>query len=763
MKKNAFIIGSLVLLCILLSGILNFSYLTFFDNSDDPINQGQVNTSAQESYVKQWIENPYFTSMDNWTFSKGLSGDPDDLEANIDLTGEYANFEVIGDKRTKIIDDPINIANSGNWDKFNKTEPAINPDTAIIDNNGFYVSHSWHDATADQFASVYWKYNVSMDVDMSEYEIISASIDATMYADVDRNVDAQNDAWARYGGDEFSHSDDQPINQPGIFDHAFFIIEISDLNVETTYRIAYNQTTNLGQYDEPELNYPTILTIPDKSIEQEGDQADLIYYLNKVFENDPGHDNFTIIVGIEISCEDDNTGSDYDDWDELRIKDLNLTFTYEKKINELSSISWNQEGERPNDLSSDTVVVNEALLTFRYKLNDTWVSDSPNSELQILINNNKHSETVKLSSATTSFQDAKLGGYDLTYLIDEDKNINLSIQAYIADDFKLNRTIEISIDEVFLNVSYTIIFADYETSLELYLNGANKTISPSITVPIGQNLTITVRYLNQTGGHIPGAGIQLTGIGIIKDLKEFANNYSVTFNVTQELSMGPNYLSIEATKTNFESQPINPTVTVRKINTEILTVSGESTIEIDVGDNAQLQIMLNDTDNIKLIKGAIVTYTWNLDSIPRVLTETDGVYEGQIINPPEGLYTITVSVFAGPDYEFEDFDITLNVGAYVPTPQPDLGWLIYVLGGAILGLVLVFTLYQTHFKYPPMVRKIRKLKKKVKKKKKAKLILVNSREETIKNSMENRMKDLNLESRKWSEYDDNSFKKKEEI
>ena len=103
------------------------------------------------------------------------------------------------------------------------------------------------------------------------------------------------------------------------------------------------------------------------------------------------------------------------------------------------------------------------------------------------------------------------------------------------------------------------------------------------------------------------------------------------------------------------------------------------------------------------------------------------------------------SVFAGEDYEFEDLPITLNVGAYVPGAQPDLGWLIYVLIGAMIGLVVVFTLYQTHFKYPPMVRKIRKLKKNVKKAKKTKPILVNKRDELIETSIQNQKSILEFE------------------
>ncbi|MFX1281172.1 MAG: hypothetical protein ACFFA3_17610 [Promethearchaeota archaeon] len=721
MIKNKTLPGCLILLCFILSSFLGFLFLNQEYNYKELNNLEQINTSAQESYFKQWIENPDFTSTENWTSINGLLGDPDDLNAYIDTSAEEANFEVIGEVRTKTIDDPINIANSGNWVKFNKTEPAINPDTCTIDNNGFYVSHSWHDATADQFASVYWRFNVSMDVDMSEYEITSAFLNAIMYANVDPNIDTKYDTYARF-------SPDYPINQPGIFDHAFFIVEIADLDMKSTYRIAYNQTNDLGKD-----TVPTIYTVGPKSIEPEGDQLDLIYYLNRVFENDPGHDNFTIIVGIEISCEDDYTSTDFDDWDELRIQSLNLTFTYEKKIDKLSSISWNQQGVKPSDLSNDTVVVNSALLGFKYKINETWPSISPNSEIRINVNDIKHSESIKLSSATSNFQPAKVGGFDIAYLIDEDKNINVSIEVYIADDFKLNRSIKISIDEVYLNISYTIIFDDYQTNLQLFLNGENKTLSPSITLPIDRNLTITIKYTNQTGGHISGATLLLTGGGIFKSLDEHTDNYSITLNVTEDLSYDINNLNIEATKTNYETRIINPTVIVRKINTEFLTVSGETTININEGEDAHFAIMLNDTDNNELIKGAIVTYTWDLDPIQKVLTEDDGVYEGVIVDPPQKLgYIIRIYVFAGGDYEFQDYyELTLNVGTIVPKTQPDLSWVIYTLIGAIAGLVVVFTLYQTHFKYPPMIRKIRKLRKKIGKGKKTKPIMLSERNEIV--------------------------------
>ena len=91
-------------------------------------------------------------------------------------------------------------------------------------------------------------------------------------------------------------------------------------------------------------------------------------------------------------------------------------------------------------------------------------------------------------------------------------------------------------------------------------------------------------------------------------------------------------------------------------------------------------------------------------------------------------------------------DILLDVRAPKVTPSPDLSWLIYVLIGAVLGLIAIFTLYQTHFKFPPMVRKIRKLKKIVRKGKKSKSILVNKRDEIINNNFQDRKNILTFES-----------------
>jgi len=746
MKKNKSFIRSLVLLSIIFSCALGIFSLNSVNNSEAPNNPNQIYTSAQESYVRQWIENPLFTSTENWTSSKSEFGDQSDVNAYIG--NGSANYEILGKKKTfSLVETP---PIGSNWMAVPNPDFPRGPSSNFSDSEGLKVYHEFDDHDANQNPSVHWDRNINMGVDMSDYVIKSASIQVVVNATVDEDVDCPGDTLATDGG--------APLNQRESYDYVRFYVLVSDLSKNKVYEMAYLQPTDLGQGNPPgdnSLSDTYLIPYPEE---------DLIYFITSVLSTD--YFNFTITLGIRIYTADNSNDYDNDEFHELLIKSINLAFTYEKKINQQTSISWNQEGEKVSEnipiIDYNDYQITEATLNFDYRINDTSGFSSPNSEIRVLINNIKHTESIKLSTATKTFKKAISEGFGVLSLISDE--VNISIQVFLADEFELNRTITVSIDNVFLNISFTVFFDDYQTNLQLFLNGVNKTpplYSPSIEVPIGQNITITVKYTNQTGGHIPNANILLTGVGIIKNLKEFANNYSITLNSTQQLSMGINSLNIEATKTNFQTQPINPTIVVRKIKTEVLTVSGESTINIDVGDNAQIEIMLNDTDNDELIKGAIVTYTiTNLDPIPRVLTENNGIYEGTIVDPPEGLYTIKISVFASDDYEFEDFEITLNVGAYVPQPQPDLGWLIYILGGAILGLVIIFTLYQTHFKYPPMVRKIRKLKKKVKKAKKTKSILVESREQTIKNSIGDRLKDLNLESRKWGE---NISKKEVEI
>ncbi|GAH89310.1 unnamed protein product, partial [marine sediment metagenome] len=157
--------------------------------------------------------------------------------------------------------------------------------------------------------------------------------------------------------------------------------------------VAYNKTSDLGQDSPPISNYPNTFmeNIPESV---------LINLLTTVLQND--YINFSIIVGMDIYCEDNEYGGDEDGWDELIIRSLNLTFTYEKKIDKFTSVSWCQDGDK---ISGTNVVIKNATLNFKYKIDQNWTTSSTNSEIRILINGMEHTETVKLSTANTSFQD----------------------------------------------------------------------------------------------------------------------------------------------------------------------------------------------------------------------------------------------------------------------------------------------------------------------------------------------------------------------
>ena len=187
------------------------------------------------------------------------------------------------------------------------------------------------------------------------------------------------------------------------------------------------------------------------------DEEDIIFFLDRVL----GHDNrnFTFTLGIDIYCEDNYPDLEIDTWYSLRIKSCNFSFDYERIIDKFTSISWNQDCDKISDLSPYTVLVDNAILNFNYKIDKDWpINSSPNSELRMIVNNNRLPEVIKLDSATTSYQPAKLGGFDVTNLITDD--VNVSFELYIADDFKWDDNITISIDDASLIISYTIIEPD---------------------------------------------------------------------------------------------------------------------------------------------------------------------------------------------------------------------------------------------------------------------------------------------------------------
>ncbi|MCK4382297.1 MAG: hypothetical protein KAW66_03305, partial [Candidatus Lokiarchaeota archaeon] len=563
------------------SNLLTYKY-------ENPTMQSEfIHSSAETVYNQEWLDNNDFSTQDEWFYSKGALGDNSTVDASI--SGGSANYVVVGDDLIKEISAPLN---DGTWVQF-RNDIFLYPDTALINASGCYVDHEYDESVNQtrNYHSVHWKKNVSIGKDMSKYSIDTASLEVIFNATVDINVDTAND----------------PIGiQYGIGDFATFYVLISDLDFTNPYRVANNKTSNLGQDASP-----TILTIPDKPIETV-DEEDIITALSSSLDKDPDHSNFTITLGIDIYCED-NFITDYDYWDALLIKSLNLTFSYERKVEKFSSVSWNQIGDQ---ISGGNFQITQAILKFQVKIDQSWpTSLSPFSEVRILINNNPHFETVRLSSVNASLQDAKSGGFDVTNLIYKEVNITLSLQVFIANTFGLSSNITFSIDNVYLNITYIETFADYETESQLFLENANKTADPFIQVPLENAVNITIKYLNQTGNHISGANVQLSG-KVSGQLNENGplEQYSRIINST-DLGIGIWSLTVTAQKANYETQIIPFFVDVVDRQTDLqLYVNGtlkttNNTVKIKYNLVMNITISYRDDLRSQHIRGANVTIT----------------------------------------------------------------------------------------------------------------------------------------------------------
>jgi hypothetical protein len=273
------------------------------------------------------------------------------------------------------------------------------------------------------------------------------------------------------------------------------------------------------------------------------------------------------------------------------------------------------------------------------------------------------------------------------------------------------------------------------TNFILYLNEIDKTNDPVLTLPINSLLNLTIRYLhNQTGLEISGALLQLIGEGLTENIIEDVNfsQYSFILNTT-DLGIGIKLFTIVAQATDYQISTVDIRITVNRIRTSMSTLSGETYIDISSEDDFHIQIVLNNTDFGGIIINATVTYRWEGGQGELVDSDNDGIYEAVLQNVPAGSYVISITAYAGEDYEFEIYEIILNARA---VPGFDFTFIIILLSIGIVGLGTFIVLYQKHFKYPLKVRKIRKLRKKISKNKKLNPISLQTRDNIIKSKIQ---------------------------
>ncbi|MFW9940598.1 MAG: hypothetical protein ACFFFT_06125 [Candidatus Thorarchaeota archaeon] len=402
----------------------------------------QLNAYALKEvhHTQNWIENSNFNSLDSWFYLQG--GDVSDVNTKIQY--EQGHFEILGEKKefSLVADPPLAL----NWTESSNPIYHNRPQEYNITTDGCRVYHLFNDQTAVTNPSIQWDTNISLSENISDYIITSASIKAIVYANASLDIDRANDTECR--NDLWREIDTYDVG-----DYVQFYVLVSDLEKEKIYEIAYFQTEDLGTGNPPGgapgwdiLNDTYMISYPEE---------DLIFYLSSVLNTD--YRNFTLTVGMLLHFEDNCVVDwDYDEFNELIIKYVNLTFSYEKKIDQSTSISFNQNLSKLSDESENKIEIMDARLYFKYKIDQNWTKSSPNTEIRILINNIRIPETIELIdyNYTSFFQDAKIEGFNIKSLISEQDDALISIQLYLADVFELDRVIIISIDDIFLEISY---------------------------------------------------------------------------------------------------------------------------------------------------------------------------------------------------------------------------------------------------------------------------------------------------------------------
>jgi len=564
---------------------------------------------VQDIYTEEWLDNPNFTStVDPWY--NETSGDDSDVNAT--FGSDAANLEILGDERTfSISGTPQN----ADYSEYANPDLLIYPDTHVINNSeGCRVENDYDESVGggNEDTGVRWQRNFTMPVNMSDYIITSASVTAIFNASVE--LSPGND-----GVDVTGDSCDA-VNAG---DFAKFFVMLSDHDRNQEFVIASNKTQNLGQDAGPAI--PTYQDTLMNSVSEDVIIALLTYF----FTYNPY--NFSIILGIDIRCEDNMFSYDRDLWHYLIIREVNLTFTYAKKIDQGTSASWNQIGDK---LPAGDVDVINATLNFKYKINNNFSVDiSPNSELRIYLNDIQTPETVVLSQMNMTYE---VKNIDVGYLIKENSNITLSIELYMADECIPDQIYNITIDDVSLEISYGINAVEDDTTYDLFLNSENKTQELHTQVKLGELVNLSVNYKNSTGDFIPNATAVLSGWESPKNLTQNdpVELYNITINTTY-FDLGNNYLTLDLSKRYYKSFVITLRIEIfdreSKLDVFLNGVNKTGNLELDIPIGSDLNITVNYRDNI------------TDEFIDIATVKLVGDYSGTfLVMPAEDNYTILV-------------------------------------------------------------------------------------------------------------------------
>jgi len=198
------------------------------------------------------------------------------------------------------------------------------------------------------------------------------------------------------------------------------------------------------------------------------------------------------------------------------------------------------------------------------------------------------------------------------------------------------------------------------------------------------------------------------------------------------LDIGIRILTIIAEKDNYQTISTTLRINVQRIDTNITTTSGEPNVEVEVGIQPKLEIVLNDIDFNGTITDATVQYSWIYGTGTLEDEDGDGIYEVSLENAPPGTYTVTVTAYAGDDYDFERYYVTITVNKPTTTGGDNTFFIVFLVTLILLICVAGYAvLYQKRLKIPKPIRKLRRYRRTLKRVKGVENIEIIGRKDAI--------------------------------
>ncbi len=279
-------------------------------------------------------------------------------------------------------------------------------------------------------------------------------------------------------------------------------------------------------------------------------------------------------------------------------------------------------------------------------------------------------------------------------------------------------TLLVSIDAAGF-IGQTMAFSVYILPREAVLssvriNSVDVTLNKSIGIPVTSNLTFAVKWLDvENGNLVDEAAIQVVGIGSTPfTFTKIGEQYQCQISGTK-LNLGTHYITVAATRSNFTDSTMALEIQINRIHVSYRTKENSDSYSIDVNTPFTLGIYVDNEDFGGTITSATVEYS-GTDGSEGVLTDLGnaGYYSANLGTLKEGTYEFTIRVyFTDAIYEYKEYTISVNVAPVEGMPA----WLLYLLIGALTGVMVGIFSYVFYFRFPPSVRQARALKRMVKK------------------------------------------------